>query len=58
MNKTIQDSGLGVFFADLYKKNIDQIKTGASDYINNVRENALQNFVNIGIPTKKVEKYK
>ena len=58
MNKAIQEKGLGVFFTDLYKANIEQLKFGASEYINSMRESALQNFANIGIPTKKVEKYK
>jgi len=58
MGKIAQDNGSDVFFQDLYKANLDQLRLGTSDFINSVRENAMQNFEHLGIPSKKIEKYK
>ena len=58
MNNTIQDNGLSEFFNDLYKANLNQLKTGISDYVNTIRESALKNFSTIGIPSRKIEQYK
>jgi Fe-S cluster assembly protein SufD len=57
-NNIINTNGSGAFFKDLYKANLDQLRVGYPDYVNAVRENAMRNFELLGIPNKKVEKYK
>jgi len=45
-------------FIDLYHNNLSVIKEDLPDFFNNHREKALDSFKKLGIPTKKVEKYK
>ena len=45
-------------FADFFYKNLDTLKNGLPEYINNKREDAIQVFQKFGIPDKKVEAYK
>ncbi len=58
MGNVAQDNGSGLFFKDLFKANKDQLKLGSSDYINKLRDNAMQTFETLGIPNRKIEKYK
>ena len=54
----VQNDGLEIFFKDLYKDNLNQLQLGTSDFVNRIREEALNNFETLGIPDKKVENYK
>jgi Fe-S cluster assembly protein SufD len=45
-------------FVELFHNNIGTIKDGMPDFINEEREKALESFRKLGIPDKKIEKYK
>lgn len=45
-------------FIELYQKNLEIIKNGSPEYINEVREKAFEQFKVLGIPDKKNENYK
>ena len=45
-------------FLDIYQENISVIRNGLPEYINNIREKALEKFKLLGIPDKKNENYK
>ncbi|MDR0659895.1 MAG: Fe-S cluster assembly protein SufD [Prevotellaceae bacterium] len=45
-------------YVDLYMANMDLLREGVSDIINKHRSDAIESFNLLGIPTKKVEKYK
>jgi Fe-S cluster assembly protein SufD len=45
-------------YTDFFYKNLDHLKNGLPEYINNKREPAIQNFQKRGIPHKKIEAYK
>jgi Fe-S cluster assembly protein SufD len=45
-------------FIELFHNNFSQLQDGLPDFINNKRENALEHFRKLGIPDKKIEKYK
>jgi Fe-S cluster assembly protein SufD len=45
-------------FLDLYKKNIDKINGVSAPYLNSFREEAIQRYNKLGIPTRKNEAYK
>ena len=45
-------------YVDLYMANMDLLRESVSDTINKHRSNAIESFNLLGIPTKKVEKYK
>ena len=45
-------------FLDIYQENIQDIKNGSPDYMNDIRDVAIEKFNEMGIPDKKNEKYK
>jgi Fe-S cluster assembly protein SufD len=45
-------------FVNLYRENLDKIEAKSSPYLNSFREAALNEFVRLGVPTKKNEAYK
>jgi Fe-S cluster assembly protein SufD len=45
-------------YLKLYSDNIDKITAGSSSYINSFRQEAMNEFSQLGIPTKKNESYK
>ena len=45
-------------YVDLYMANMDLLRDGVSDTVNRHRSDAIESFNLLGIPTKKVEKYK
>lgn len=45
-------------YVNLYMANMDLLREGVSDTINKHRSSAIESFNLLGIPTKKVEKYK
>jgi Fe-S cluster assembly protein SufD len=45
-------------FLDIYQENINDIKNGSPDYINEIRDEAIKQFEILGIPDKKDENYK
>jgi len=45
-------------FLDIYHDNIDDIKNGSPDYINEIRDKAIHQFELLGIPNSKEENYK
>ena len=45
-------------FINLYRENTGKIETKSSPYLNSFREEALNRFISLGIPTKKNEAYK
>jgi Fe-S cluster assembly protein SufD len=45
-------------FIELYQKNLELLEKDSSDYINEVREKAFEQFKLLGIPNKKDENYK
>jgi Fe-S cluster assembly protein SufD len=45
-------------YAGLYKGNIDKIESVSSPLLNSFRTGAFENFLNLGVPTKKNEAYR
>jgi len=45
-------------FETLYKENSERVGQFTSDYINGFREKALKEFMELGVPDRKVENYK
>jgi len=45
-------------FIDIYQDNISDIQNGSPDYINEIRNEAFEQFKLLGIPNKKNENYK
>ncbi len=45
-------------FIELYQENKELIQNDSPDYINEIRNNAFEQFKNLGFPDKKSEKYK
>jgi Fe-S cluster assembly protein SufD len=45
-------------YMKLYSDNIDKITAGSSSYINSFRQEAINEFSKLGIPTKRNESYK
>ena len=45
-------------FIDLYINNLELLKDCAADFVNNARSEAIESFKILGVPDKKIEKYK
>ena len=45
-------------FINLYQENVKDIKNGSPDFINDIRDKAINQFGKLGMPDKKNEKYK
>lgn len=45
-------------YLDIYQENIADIKNGSPEFINNIRDKAIDQFSKVGIPDKKDENYK
>lgn len=45
-------------FVNLYINNLELLQDGVADFVNHERSDAIENFNILGIPDKKVEKYK
>lgn len=53
MTKTVENS-----YVNLYLDNLDLLHEGVSEVVNRYRSEAIESFNLLGIPTKKVERYK
>jgi len=45
-------------FLEIFRKQIGEVKSGSPEYIQHIREKAIQYFEKLGLPDKKNEKYK
>jgi len=45
-------------YSSLYRENIEKIRESSSGYINSFREEAIEKFIELGIPDRKNETYK
>jgi Fe-S cluster assembly protein SufD len=58
MNPEIKTIDTKELFTRLYDENLGEIFAGSSDYVNSVRNRAIENFKTSGLPGKKDEKYR
>ncbi|MFO8236382.1 MAG: Fe-S cluster assembly protein SufD [Bacteroidales bacterium] len=58
MSIKTQNPDIKAHFVELFHDHNDELNNGLPDFINKQRDKALENFKNLGIPTKKLERYK
>lgn len=58
MSSEIIHSDINNKLLDLYQDNHEILKNGSPDYINKIREKAIERFRELGLPDKKNENYK
>jgi len=58
MSTEIINTDIKTKFLDLYRENLELVRNGSPDFINQIREKAIKQFEKLGIPDKKSENYK